>query len=76
MDIDVFLKNFSREIGRDGARLDAGTRFKNLPEWTSLNALLVLSMVEEEFGVLLKGEDFRNSETLEDLFGIIVSRKN
>ena len=31
-------------------------------------ALVIIGMVDEEFGVVLKGEDIRNSQTIEDLY--------
>lgn len=76
MDIGIFLEKFAQELGCDASQLAPETQFKKLSAWSSLNALLVLSMIEEEFGVLLKGDDFKNSETLGDIFKIIQSRKN
>lgn len=51
------------------------TIFKQLNEWTSLTALSVIAMVDENYGVLLKGDDIRNSNTIEDLYKIVKSRK-
>ena len=76
MNIDVFLEKFSEEIGCERAELSAETRFRALPGWSSLQALLTLSMIEEEFDVLLRSEDFKKSETLGDIFRIVVERKN
>ncbi len=76
MDLQDFLKKFAEEIGVAPEKISAETRFRTLPTWTSLQALMVLSMIEEEFGVLLHSEDFKKSETLGDIFRIVVEKKN
>ena len=70
MDIADFLEKFADDLDE----ISAETRFRELPGWTSLQALMTLSMIEEEFGVLLKSEDFKNSSTLGELFQIICDR--
>ena len=48
--------------------------FKELDEWSSLIALSVIAMADEEYEVTLKGEDIRTSNTVEDLFNVVKSR--
>lgn len=50
------------------------TVFRELPEWSSLLALSVIAMVDEEYEVRLKGEDVRKAQTIEDLFKVIQSK--
>lgn len=76
MDLQIFLKKFAEEINVAPEEISAETRFRALPGWSSLQALMVLSMIDEEFDVLLRSEDFKKSETLGDIFRIIVERKN
>ncbi len=76
MDLQIFLKKFAEEINVAPEEISAETRFRALPSWSSLQALMVLSMIDEEFDVLLRSEDFKKSETLGDIFRIIVERKN
>lgn len=75
MDIADFLEKFADDFGCGRDEISAETRFRELPGWTSLQALMTLSMIEEEFGVLLKSDDFKKSETLGDLFAIVAARK-
>lgn len=44
------------------------TEFKKLDEWSSLIALSVIAMVDEEYGITIQGEDIRNANTIADLF--------
>ena len=48
--------------------------FKNLDEWSSLIALSVIAMVDEEYDVTLKGDDVRNADTIEDLFNVVKNK--
>lgn len=51
------------------------TKFHDLDEWTSLTALSIIAMVDDEYDVRIKGDDIRNSVTIEDLYNIVASRK-
>ena len=42
-----------------------------LDEWSSLIALSIIAMVDEEYDVTLKGDDMRQAETIEELFNIV-----
>ena len=59
----------------DASDIQAETMFKELDEWSSLIGLSVIAMVDEEFDVALKGEDIKNSITIEDLFNIVKSKQ-
>uniref|UniRef100_UPI004029265F acyl carrier protein n=1 Tax=Parabacteroides distasonis TaxID=823 RepID=UPI004029265F len=50
------------------------TKFKELEEWSSLTALSVIAMIDEEYDVKIKGDDVRNSQTINDLYEIVKSR--
>ena len=48
--------------------------FKDLDEWSSLIALSVIAMVDEEYNITIKGDDIRNSDTIEDLFNAVKAK--
>ena len=71
-----FIENFANQFDETDARVLSGeTKFKELDEWSSLIALSVIAMVDEEYDVTIKGEDIRNSDTIVDLFNTINSKK-
>lgn len=75
MEIKEFIENFAEQFeDTDASEITATTEFKNLDEWSSLIALSVIAMVDEEYDVTLKGDDIRNSATVEDLFNVVKSR--
>lgn len=75
MELKEFIENFVEQFeDTDASEITAATEFKNLDEWSSLIALSVIAMVDEEYDVTLKGDDIRNSSTVEDLFNLVKSR--
>jgi acyl carrier protein len=75
MEMNEFLANFAEQFeDTDASEFKADTVFKELDEWSSLIALSVIAMVDEEYDVTLKGDDIRSSNTIEDLYNIVKSR--
>jgi len=76
MDISTFVENFAAQFEEtDPSEFKSETVFKDLEEWSSLSALLIIAMVDENYNVRIKGDDIRNSSTIEDLYKIVESRK-
>jgi acyl carrier protein len=76
MELNEFVKNFAAQFDEtDSNEFSGETQIKNLEEWSSLSALSIIAMVDEEYGVKVKGDDIRNSVTIEDLYTIVKSRR-
>lgn len=72
MEIKKFIENFADQFeDTDVAVFTPDTKFRELDEWSSLTALSILAMVDEEYDVQLKGEDMRKANTVGDLFEIV-----
>ena len=75
MELKDFIENFANQFDdTDASEFKGETVFKELDEWSSLIALSVIAMVDEEYDVTIKGDDIRNSSTIEDLYNIVKSR--
>jgi acyl carrier protein len=75
MEMKVFLDHFASQFDEtDSTFFKPDTKFKDLDEWSSLLALSIIAMVDDEYGVKIKGDDIRNSETIQQLFNIVKSR--
>jgi acyl carrier protein len=75
MELKEFIENFADQFDdTDASEIQASTEFKELDEWTSLIALSIIAMVDEEYDVTIKGNDIRDSKTIEDLFNVVKSR--
>lgn len=75
MELKDFIANFAEQFDdTDASEITAVTEFKNLEEWSSLIALSVIAMVDEEYDITIKGDDIRNSNTVEDLFNAVKAK--
>lgn len=76
MEIKEFVEKFAEQFDEtDPSEITATTVFRDLDEWSSLTALSVIAMVDEEYDVALIGNDIRNAATVEDLFNTVKSKK-
>ena len=75
MEIKEFVEKFAEQFDEtDASGFTPETKFRELDEWSSLLALSIIAMVDDEYDVTLKGDDIRNSETIEDLFNLVKSK--
>ena len=75
MELKEFIENFANQFDdTDAGEIKAETEFKELDEWSSLIALSVIAMVDEEYDITIKGDDIRNASTVEDLFNAVKSK--
>lgn len=76
MEIKEFIQNFADQFDdTDASVFKPETEFKKLDEWSSLIALSIIAMVDEEYDVAIKGDDIRNNKTIEDLFNDVKAKK-
>lgn len=75
MNLDQFIEYFAGLFDETPPEtINASTRFKELEEWSSLVALSVIAMIDEEYDVEFRGDDIRDSQTVEDLYHVVVKR--
>lgn len=75
MNLDQFIENFVDLFDEtDPDTIQATTHFKEVEEWSSLVALSLIAMIDEEYDVEFRGDDIRSSNTVEDLYNIVKSR--
>ena len=75
MEIKEFIEKFAEQFDdTDASEIKAETVYKELDEWSSLIALSVIAMVDEEYDITIKGDDIRCSNTVEELFNAVKSK--
>jgi beta-oxyacyl-[acyl-carrier protein] reductase len=75
MNIQEFVQNFANLFDEtDATEISLSTEFRSLDEWSSLIALSVIAMANEEYNVKLKGDDMKAAHTVEDLYNVVKSR--
>ena len=77
MDINTFLDNFADQFDdADRGQFSPETKFREVGGWCSIVALSIIAMVDEEYGVTLKGDDIKGAQTVKDIFDIVTTRKD
>lgn len=72
MELNDFIANFAEQFDEtDASVFTAETVFHDLDEYSSLIALSIIAMVDEEYDVTLKGDDMKSAVTIEDLYNIV-----
>lgn len=69
--VELFAEQFDET---DASEILASTVFHDLDEYSSLIALSIIAMIDEEFDVTIKGDDMRASVTIEDLYNRVVEK--
>lgn len=73
--LENFVALFAEQFDdTDVSEITATTAFHDLDEWSSLIGLSIIAMVDEEFDVALKGDDIKNSVTVEDLYNRVIAK--
>ena len=73
--LEEFVVLFAEQFDdTDASEITATTVFHDLDEWSSIIGLSVIAMVDEEFGVALKGNDVSSAVTIEDLDKTVQSK--
>jgi acyl carrier protein len=71
-----FIQNFASQFDEtDASIFTIETRFKELDEWSSLISLAELNMIAKNYGVKLTPEEMKRSQTLQELYNLILSKK-
>lgn len=77
MEIKEFIQNFADLFDVTPIEsITPETVFHNLDEYSSIIALSIIAMVDEEYGVALSGNEMKAAVTIEDLFNIVKSKQS
>lgn len=76
MDIKEFTEKFVEVFDdAEDLNLTPDTYFKELDEYSSLTALSIIAFADENFDVTITGKDIRETETIQDLYDLILSKE-
>lgn len=75
MTLNEFIEAFAAEFDdTEMSEFKADTEFKTLDEWSSLTALSIISMIDEQLDKTVTGADIRASKTIEDLYNLAIAK--
>ena len=68
--IQVMADAFSSET-----EVKASVEFRELEEWSSMQALIVIAAIDEHFNVTIPEKEFRAAKTFQNLYDLTISNK-
>lgn len=74
MNIEDFITNFADQFDEEHD-FTPETVFHELPDYSSIVALGIIGMVDEEYGVSLNADEMSSAVTIEDLFNTVKAKK-
>lgn len=75
MTVEDFISKVETEFDDlEPGLLKPESRFREVFEWNSINALILIALVKTEYDVAINAEDIAKSKTVNDLFTIITQR--
>lgn len=75
MELKDFIENFIDQFDdAPEVELSENTMFRELDGWSSIVALSVMAMCDEEYEVQLKADEMRKANTIGELFETVKSR--
>lgn len=74
MNENEFLKIFAESFDELNTAISIETKFKELEEWNSMQALLMIAHIDDTLAVVLEAEDIKNAQNLNDIYQIVKSK--
>ena len=75
MDLNEFVRKVEAEIeDLEVGSLTADKDYREIEQWSSMYALILIAMIDTEYDVTLSGEDLKQSKTVRDLYEIVKSK--
>ncbi len=75
MDLQEFTQKFAACFNQtDEASIQPATAFRGLEEWCSMLALIVIAMIDSDYGKTVTAEDLRSVQTVEELFNLVKNK--
>jgi acyl carrier protein len=71
--MDKFLELMSEALERDTGTVKGEDLFREYPEWDSLAHLTVISLIDEEYGMVIPRDEFGKMQTLAEVYQYITS---
>lgn len=71
IDSKEFLENFKEVLEIEEKEIGLDDDFRNLEEWDSLALLSVIAMIDDEYDVIIKGNQFKELKTLNEIVSYI-----
>lgn len=77
MDIHEFIQKLQGEFEDiPPGFLKPDTKITDIEGWGSMHALIVIALIDTEYGVTLKGDELRKVQSVQELYDLVMKMKN
>jgi acyl carrier protein len=56
--------------------LTPDTSYRDMPDFSSMHALIIIAFIDNQFDVLLTGQELKNTITVKDLYNLVLQKVN
>jgi acyl carrier protein len=74
MNSDELLGLFAEALEADKSTISVDTEIGNVPEWTSLVWLSIMSLLDERCGIQLSAREIRSFKTVRDAIDCVTAK--
>lgn len=75
MNISEFIEKLEAEFDElEPGTLKPDTNFRDLDEWSSMHALIIIALIDTDYDVTITGDDLSSIETVSELYDIVHQR--
>ncbi len=75
MEMKEFIKKLEAEFEElEPGTLQEDTDFRDLDEWSSMHALIIIALIDVDYEVVINGEDLSKIRTVKELFDLVKER--
>lgn len=75
MKLNEFVEAFAAEFDETPVdQFSPETNYRKLEEWSSLIALSIISMIDDQEDKIVTGADLRSCQTIEELYNLVQSK--
>lgn len=76
MSIDEFVTKLEAEFeDMPKGTLKPETDYRSIKGWSSMHALIIIAFVDIQFNITLSGTDLKSTQTVQDLYNLIQTKK-
>jgi len=73
--VEDFITKIEAEFDElEPGKLKPESNFRDMFDWNSINALVLIAMVKTEYDVTINADDLVKSKTVNDVFSLVKSR--
>lgn len=75
MSLEIFISRIEEEFeDNEIGTLNADSVFKDELGWSSINALIMITLIDSEYEVTINADDLKKTETIGGLYQLIETR--